>query len=456
MVYIAARNRRFNDPLESNTSDWGSRMGDPMKKMLAAVAVLAALATLSACSSASAPAPAESVAAGEPVAESGPIDTPEITSVDVCAWADLALASTTPKPSVLIAEGVSDPSSHPVTPSLGVSVSQQQGETTTIECDLTYDGDRALAVKVSLSSEPGRELPDLDQATENTVRDAVTFSGLSGVVTNDTVVIELAEDTFVDISISAVHSADREANMASASRPIAEQLAAIWASNTVPLLVEEAAMQELEWAVPASICDGIDPTLIEQILGVDADVSQLSVEASSTSDSGTNGLVSDSVNCQYSAEPYQDDPAYPHRVEVKLFRYSTTAEGETSFAGYAGYGDGCPTDGTAVMYECDGGNTTTVTHSGRLMPYIQTFDGAPASVDAAALQALVLQLGAAVLDQLAQFAVDESADVSEGGDSVVCTVENYDEIKPFFNNHAEELEWREVNCPGVDIVDYYE
>jgi len=333
-----------------------------------------------------------------------------VRTTDVCALADSALAASEPSPTVLIPEAGLDSTWRSVTPSTGQNEISEVGETVAVSCNLLYDGTTAISLVVALSFDPDRDFsePDPGEMQESTVG-PVELSGFLGYAEPpEPLTLKLDESTYLDVTVydEAARYQHGEDNLSGAVMPIAREIAALWAAGDIPILGDDTAEESaasLDWADPRSICGAIDAGVLGSMLGIDSATQSLSIESTSGTDSGSNGLVADIVYCTYEATPYRDDPLYPHRVEVHVYRYDTPEQGAQAFSAFAGYGAACPSDGVAVMYECEGGQTTTATFAGRLMPYIQTFDGAPSSVDANALQSQVLTLGSGVLLALAEF-----------------------------------------------------
>ncbi|WP_375384010.1 hypothetical protein [uncultured Microbacterium sp.] len=372
--------------------------------MLAFVAVGAII--LSGCASAS-------PASNGPTAKSSDAavvtETNGIENVDVCAWADQALAASESGPTIAIPEPGGSIKWHEVTSSTGQNESTDSPGKATVSCNLLYDNTSAISLVVALSSDPDRsfDAPEPGSAQPG-VAGPVELSGFLGVAEPPApLTLQLDDTTYLDITVyddDARYGSGKD-NLWGAVMPVARELAAIWASGDVPKVGEvgTAPVPTLDWVDSRAVCGTLDATMLGTILGLDSATQQLSIEATSGSDSGSNGLVSDTVYCTFEAKPNRDDPSYPHRVEVQLFHYATAEDGAEAFSAFSGYDADCPTDGTAIMYECDGGNTTTVTRSGKLMAYIQTFDGSPANVDPADLDAKVLNLGASILSSLEAF-----------------------------------------------------
>lgn len=386
-------------------ADVTSRPAKARAFILVTVGALGAI-ILSGCASAS-PVPSDSTAKSSDAAAIA--ETNGIETVDVCAWADQALAASESGPTIAIPEPGGSIKWHQVTSSTGQNESTEIAGKATVSCNLLYDNTSAISVVVALSSDPDRsfDAPERGSAQPGVVG-PVELSGFLGVAEPPApLTLQLDDTTYLDITVyddDARYGSGKD-NLWGAVMPVARELAAIWASGDVPKIGDGGAapVSALDWANPSAICGTVDATTLGSILGLDSATQQLSFEATSGSDSGSNGLVSDTVYCTFEAKPNRDDPSYPHRVEVQLFHYATAEDGAEAFSAFAGYGADCTSDGTAIMYKCEGGNTTTVTQSGRLMPYIQTFDGSPANVDPTDLDAKVLQLGASILTSLAKF-----------------------------------------------------
>lgn len=385
--------------------DATSRLTGARALALVAVGALGAI-ILSGCASAS---PASNSPTAKSSGAAVVTETNGIEKVDVCAWADQALAASESEPTIAVPEPGGSIKWHKVTGSTGQNESTDGAGTATVSCDLLYDNTSAISLVIALSSDPDRsfDAPEPGSAQPG-VAGPVELSGFLGVAEPPApLTLQLDDTTYLDVTVyddDARYGSGKD-NLWGAVMPVARELAAIWASGDVPKIgnTGTAPVSALDWANSQGICGAIDVTMLGTILGLDSTAQTLSVEATSGSDSGSNGLVSDTLYCTFEAKPNRNDPLYPHRVEVQLFRYATAADGAEAFSAFSGYGADCPTDGTAIMYKCEGGNTTTVTTSGRLMPYIQTFDGSPANVDTADLHTKVLQLGASILTSLAEF-----------------------------------------------------
>lgn len=292
-------------------------------------------------------------------------------------------------------------------PSTGQNEIIGTGEDVTVSCNLLYGDDYAIALTVTLSYDPARTFTEPEDVPElGTGPGPIELHGYRGYAEPpEPLTLKLDEATYVDIQIyndDARYEAG-EGNLWGAVVPVARELAAMWANGAVPQLgggPSESAVAD--WENPRTICEALDQSILGTILGVD-ETQTIAVESTSGTDGGSTGLIANIVYCTYEAEPYRNDPLYPHRVEVHLYRYDTPEAGAQAFSVLDGHGSNCPTDGVAVMYDCEGGKVTVTTLEGRLMPDIQTFDGAPANVDAAALQAQVLQLSASSLIALAEF-----------------------------------------------------
>ncbi|TFD11311.1 hypothetical protein E3T26_12875 [Cryobacterium sp. TMT1-21] len=372
----------------------------------AAVSFLLVGVLLTGCSATTTPTGTSMNDSGEVILDSSAPDATSIMKVDLCAWADQAAAQPSFPVTVSIPENGSAVS-HFVSASAGVNTVEEDGETVQVSCDLLYDDTFAVSLEVELSFDPTREFtpPPATETTSDSLG-AIELSGFLGyALLSEPLQLQLAESTYLDITVFDTDARyyEGEENFATGLLPIATEMAAIWKSGEIPVVTEGVAeTASLDWADPSGICGAINDDLVGLILGVAPQVAV--VTSNSGTDVGTAGIAADSVYCTYEVpNSNATDPLYPHRLEVKLYRYDTDADAAFLFSSFQGYGGDCTVNETAIMWDCDGGTTSTATLGGRLQPIIQTFDGAPANVDTEALHANILSWSAAMLSALAEF-----------------------------------------------------
>ena len=379
----------------------------------AAVSFLLVGVLLTGCSATTTPTGTSMNDSGEMILDSSAPDATSIMKVDLCAWADQAAAQPSFPVTVSIPENGSAVS-HFVSASAGVNTVEEDGETVQVSCDLLYDDTFAVSLEVELSFDPTREFtpPPATETTSDSLG-AIELSGYLGyALVSEPLQLQLAESTYLDITVSDTNARyyEGEENFVTGLLPIATEMAAIWKSGEIPIVTEgvgaAAETASLDWADPSGICGAINDDLIGLILGVAPQ------DVVITSNSGTNvgsaGIAADSVYCTYEVpNSNATDPLYPHRLEAKLYRYDTDADAAFLFSSFESYGADCAVNETAIIWECDGGKTSTVALGGRLHPVIQTFDGAPANVDTEALHVNILSWSEAILSALAEFSPNE-------------------------------------------------
>ena len=151
-------------------------------------------------------------------------------------------------------------------------------------------------------------------------------------------------------------------NFFSGLLPVATEMAAIWKSGNIPVVAEGATGETalLDWSDPNGICGAINDDFVGSILGISHEA--VIVTSNSGTNEGTAGIVSYNVYCTYEVPNSNGtDPLFPHRLEVTLFRYAIVADAAALYAAFKGYGADCVVNETAIMWECDGGNSSTAT-----------------------------------------------------------------------------------------------
>lgn len=390
----------------------------------AAIAFLLVGVLLTSCSAASAPthtAPAHTAMndPAESVHNSSNPDALSIAKVDLCAWAGKAAAQPSFPVTVSIPEDGST-ISHFVTGSIGGNTVERSRNAVKVRCDLLTDNTSAISLRVGLSFDPARTFTP-PSATEVTSESPgpIELSGYPGyALLSEPLQLRLAASTYLDITVynNDARYSEADKNFVSALLPVAKEMAAIWKSGNIPVITgSTATTASLAWADPSGICGAINDERVTKILGVASQA--VVVLSNSGTIVGRDGISAEKVYCTYTVPAGNgNDPLHPNQLAVTLLRYSTEAEATSLFSTVQSESGACVADEVAIVWHCDGGNTSTLAHGGRLQPDIETYGGGPANVDTSDLHANIVGWAKAILKTLAEFSTGTGTVFDGSGD----------------------------------------
>ncbi|WP_144709747.1 hypothetical protein [Curtobacterium pusillum] len=308
-----------------------------------------------------------------------------IGNVDVCGWADQGLIAV-PGSGATLTINDNRPNAtvrYAVEPSYKHNVTTEADGVTAIECDLHYANSGSISLQATLTHKPGWTMAETQKVRESDPGYIESkLSGMRSFYTDgQPLTVELDHETYLTVEVYGAVPDDlleRENNV-SAVLPLGTAMANMWASGVVPTVGGEAgATPAPNWSDPSSVCNAVDRSAAAEALGVTE--SALVVTSNSGTDSGSSGLVSDSVYCTYS-----DGTSTATRIEMTLLHYATTDEAAKAFSAWSSTGDTCPGDAAVVMYKCEPTYLELATHSGQLVPTLEIWNASGAAMPEAAL-----------------------------------------------------------------------